>query len=57
MERVNTGIDLSKVRDDFANGQEVNLDAIMSRIFLIDGRIYKHYHLLPWFPKYMEMFY
>lgn len=29
----------------------------MSKIFLIDGRIYKHYRLLPWFPKYFHNFY
>jgi len=35
----------------------VDLNSILSKIFLIDGRIYKHYRLLPWFPKYMEQFY
>jgi hypothetical protein len=50
-------VDLSSVQDEYSNGQEVDLKSIMSRIFMIDGRIYKHYHLLPWFPKYMQLLY
>lgn len=29
----------------------------MRQIFLIDGRIYKHYRLLSWFPSYMQSIY
>lgn len=29
----------------------------MRQIFLIDGRIYKHYRLLSWFPSYMHSMY
>jgi hypothetical protein len=48
---------LSQVQDELWNNEVVDLYAIYSKIFLIDGRIYKHYRLLPWFPKYFESMY
>ena len=48
---------LEEVVDEFADGATVDLYSFMSKIFLIDGRIYKHYRLLPWFPKYFEFLY
>ena len=30
---------------------------MLKSIFLIDGRIYKHYRLLSWFPTYMQQTY
>lgn len=49
--------DLSRVKDEFAGNVEVNADVILKNIFLNDGRLYKHYRLLHWFPKYMDYFY
>lgn len=50
-------LDLTDVKDEFANSDSVNTYEIMQKIFLMDGRLYKHYRLLNWFPKYMEYFY
>jgi len=55
--REKESLELSNVIDEFSNKSEVDLHEILSKIFLIDGRIYKHYKLLPWFPKYMEHVY
>jgi hypothetical protein len=55
--REKESLELSNVIDEFSNKSEVDLREILSKIFLIDGRIYKHYKLLPWFPKYMEHVY
>jgi len=52
--RFKDSINTENVQDEFSNGEMVDLYDILSKIFLIDGRIYKHYRLLPWFPKYME---
>lgn len=57
MIREKESLELSNVIDEFSNKSEVDLREILSKIFLIDGRIYKHYKLLPWFPKYMEHVY
>ena len=57
MIREKESLELSNVIDEFSNKSEVDLREILSKIFLIDGRIYKHYKLLPWFPKYMEHIY
>lgn len=43
--------------DEYADNTPTNLQEILSKIFLIDGRIYKHYRLLPWFPQYMQYLY
>lgn len=55
--RLRDSLNLSETKDEFAHDTIVDLYFIMYKIFLIDGRIYKHYRLLPWFPKYMEFFY
>ena len=44
----------SKVKDEFFENQLIDTVDIMRQIFLIDGRVYKHYRMLLWFPKYME---
>lgn len=48
---------LSEVQDELGDGIVVDLYSFLTKIFLIDGRIYKHYRLLPWFPKYFEYLY
>ena len=55
--RLKDSIGTDNIQDEFSHGESVDLYSILSKIFLIDGRIYKHYRLLPWFPKYMEQFY
>jgi hypothetical protein len=50
VERLNSGVNLTKIKDAHAENTETDLYGILSRIFLIDGRIYKHYRLLSWFP-------
>jgi len=42
--------------DQFDSNKVVNFGELIRKIFLIDGRIYKHYRLMAWFPTYMEMF-
>lgn len=42
--------------DEYAPDEEVNLEEIVSRLFLIDARLFKHYRLLAWFPTYLKMF-
>jgi len=34
----------------------MNLEALLTKIFFIDGRLYKHYRLISWFPKYLEAY-
>jgi hypothetical protein len=55
--RLRNQIDTANISDKFSDGESVDLYDILKKIFLIDGRIYKHYKLLPWFPKYMEHLY
>jgi hypothetical protein len=50
VERLKSGIDWSKISDEFADNKKTDLLSILTKIFLLDGRIYKHYRLLPWFP-------
>jgi hypothetical protein len=50
VERLESGFNISEVQDEFAENVPTDLLDILSKIFLIDGRIYKHYRLLPWFP-------
>lgn len=49
--------EIKAIRDEFVNNAEVDLQQVMRQIFLIDGRIYKHYRLLSWFPSYMQSMY
>lgn len=42
--------------DRLSGNEEVNLQRILSSIFHVDGRIFKHYLMLAWFPRYLEMF-
>ena len=55
--RLHERIHLDDIKDEFADNEPTDLYEILSKIFLIDGRIYKHYRLLPWFPQYMKQLY
>jgi len=57
VERLDSGVNFSEMVDEYADNTPTNLQEILSKIFLIDGRIYKHYRLLPWFPQYMQYLY
>jgi len=48
---------MSQVQDEFSGGEVIDTYSILSSVFLIDGRIYKHYRLLQWFPKYLRYFF
>ena len=46
-----------EIQDEYCEQQKVDLVKVMQNIFLIDGRIYKHYRILSWFPSYMQSLY
>lgn len=29
----------------------------MTKLFFIDSRLFKHYRILAWFPRYLQLFY
>jgi len=49
--------DLTNVSDEFSAGEEVNIQELLVSQFYTDQRLFKHYSLLMWFPKYMKLFF
>lgn len=47
---------LEKVYDEFSKSN-INLKALLDRIFLTNGRLFHHERILCWFPKYLELYY
>jgi len=48
---------LTEAKDPYNQGEKVNIDEIIHNLFMIDSRLYKHYHILAWFPKYFRLYY
>lgn len=49
-------LDLETFCDEYAK-TNVNLKALLDRIFLTNGRLFHHERILCWFPRYLELFY
>lgn len=47
--------DLSQVYDEHAK-EHMNLQALLDKIFLTNGRLFHHEKILCWFPKYLSHF-
>lgn len=54
--KVHDNFDVSCVPDEFSDGENIDVYSLLNRVFLSDGRLYKHYRLLSWFPKYMKLY-
>jgi hypothetical protein len=48
---------LGRIKDIFSQNEEVNMEDLLTKLFFIDSRLFKHYRLLAWFPKYFKMYY
>lgn len=47
--------DLTKIYDEYSK-REVNIQALVDKMFLTNGRLFHHERMLTWFPSYLELF-
>ena len=47
--------DLSEVYDEYDKSM-VNMQQLLDKIFIANGRLYRHERILCWFPRYVEYF-
>ena len=51
-----SGVKLDEVIDEY-DKSNVNLKALLDRIFFTNGRLFHHERILCWFPRYLELFF
>jgi PA26 p53-induced protein (sestrin) len=49
-------LNFEQVYDEY-DKTNVNLKALLDKIFLTNGRLFHHERILCWFPRYLEQFY
>lgn len=55
--RLKDSHDISKIKDEFCGNQEIDMSDMLTSLFKIDARLFKHFRLLQWFPSYMKLFF
>lgn len=53
--RQSENFDLSNVFDDFDKSY-VDIEGLLRRVFLTQGRLFHHERMLCWFPRYLQYF-